>query len=316
MAAKSKTMATFSARQQEALARFDEEHGSQEPSTSRSAPESARENMPAGTSGPAEAQGGLEANVNESREGEEGVQEQQEQGQLKPKPKPKPTAKDGGRGVPNQKGDEQPREDGDSFRMIRVHAVPIPPVVPSPDRHNLNNERREERRPKSPLRAMKAKVPPPRVVVNTYRNSSREPMEVDRPTKRKRGEETEADDEDWEADEEEEDEEEGEGVKREQGETRRKRRWVRALPVPINKYYIPRCTRCERLNRTCQAQENAQACYICAKSKLGCKGAKGPKHDFPASAGDEEGERPNRGSARKFEKRKGKRDLLTSRHYY
>ena len=116
-------------------------------------------------------------------------------------------------------------------------------------------------------------------------------------------------------------------AKKAQGETRR-RRGPQPLPVPIPKYHIPWCQWCQRLDQACQAQKTTQACYICAKFKVACKGRKGPLYNSLGSGAkpsapeelemaqmgptDGELESPKRPLAKKSDKRKGKSNLLTT----
>ena len=84
------------------------------------------------------------------------------------------------------------------------------------------------------------------------------------------------DEDEWEGDNNEEEDDEVVEVKhhapkKEQGEMRRPR-GPRPLLVLINKYHIPQCQCCQRLDCPCQAQKTMQACYICMKFKVACKG--------------------------------------------
>lgn len=317
MAIKYGTVDKFVAKQQEALKRFEEKYGIGMPQESAtgpeaeagpsgnragSAPEEIRtESAPVPEAGPSASKTAVPSSLGPQKiaagtsaavEDEDGLErdtrdsrKEVEEGVPKGKGKERETGKEVEQGVPKGQGKDmprpRPRQGGKgSLRFMTAKRWPVPS-----------------------LRAVIVKrraAPIPRVAPNMDRHSSGEPMEVD------------------EGDNDEEDDSEDVEERREKKKRVRAPR-QRLQAVPIDKYYIAKCHRCERLGYTCQAQttqahRSNRACYPCGKAKVACKGNKGPLDDSPGPAAGSSAPQTMGATgslAQESNKRKGKSKLLT-----
>ena len=238
--------------------------------------------------------------VSKSAQGEGGAGVLSPTGQQGSTPKPGAAHRENEEGVPRKTGDKDPNAWGKPALQVMM---------------------------------VKQGPPPPPLLLNrNYNHSSEgEPMEVDegaQPPKHKRGEKKDSgqDEDEWEGDDNEEEDDnkvvevKHYAPKKGQGEMRRPRS-PRPLLVLIE-YYILWCQCCQRLDCPCQVQKTMQACYICAKFKVACKGQKGPLYDslglrakpsapeeletMEMGPTDGEWESPKIKSSKKANKRKGK----------